>query len=116
MSTFEDVLDNDFNTPKALAHIHSFIAEYEPSLYSLSSKHARALFVHIIQLLELLGFSQFPSLSYRLPFRIGRLAKKRDHARSNQQFTHSDTLREKIEGLGYKVEDTPLGTFLYKKF
>lgn len=114
MQVFTDALDNDFNTAKALAHIHSLIAEYEPSLYSLSSDNARTVFVHITQLLELLGFSEFPPLSYRLPFRVGRLAKKRDRARSNQQFTHSDALREKIERLGYKVEDTQLGSFVYK--
>ena len=43
-----------------------------------------------------------------------KIARERERVKSNKQFTDSDALRREIEGLGYRVEDTPLGQLILK--
>ncbi len=107
---FDSAMDTDINTPEALATLFSLIHDIEPSIYSLSSNDAKTIANHIIERLNLLGFVNIPR-QYKTSFRIRSLLKKREEARTNQQFTPADTLRNKVEALGYMIEDTPLGPF-----
>ena len=103
-------LFDDFNTPAAFATIFSLIGEINKSFWSLSSKDARAITVHVKSNLNNLGLSL---KTIPPPKKIIKMAGKRDLLRANQQFIHADALRKDIEGLGYKSEDTPLGTLIY---
>jgi cysteinyl-tRNA synthetase len=100
----------DINTPEALATLFSLIHDIEPSIYSLSSSDAKIIANHITEHLNLLGFVDIPK-QYKISFRVRSLLKKREETRTNQQFTPADTLRNKVETLGYIIEDTPLGPF-----
>ena len=44
---------------------------------------------------------------------ITKMAKDREELRINKQFAKADALRKKIERLGYTIEDTPYGPFLW---
>ena len=50
-----------------------------------------------------------------IPEKAKRLAAERETYRGSKQFEHSDRLRKEIEGLGYEVEDTSQGPFLWPK-
>ena len=47
------------------------------------------------------------------PAKVGKLVKEREKYRTNKQFVQADGLRKKIEALGYTVEDTPQGPFVW---
>ena len=50
-----------------------------------------------------------------IPAKIAKLAAERELCRVNEQFVQSDALRKEIAVLGYGIEDTPIGPFVYKK-
>lgn len=109
---FRAAMDDDFNSPEALAAIFTMINELSPRVWNLRKKEARAVAKWMLAKLELFGIRlQSP----KIPLKIRQLAKKRDLYRSNKQFVQSDDLRKEIEALGYTIEDTPSGPFLWLK-
>ncbi len=50
-----------------------------------------------------------------IPPNIKKLVDAREEARRNQQFIQSDALRKEMDGLGYEIEDTPAGPFIWPK-
>lgn len=108
---FEAAMQDDFNTPAALAALFSLVSEAQKKLYSLGAEEAMEIKEYLQHTLETFGIGLGPS---PIPKEISALVTEREESRKNQQFTHSDALRKKLEGLGYKVEDTPLGAFVHK--
>lgn len=106
---FDRAIQDDFNTPEALAKIFSFINATNQHLYVLSRKEAASAEKSVKSRLEVLGLK---IVTPKIPLKIAILGKERDSARSHQQFIQADALRKRVESLGYKVEDTPLGTFI----
>ena len=109
---FSAAMEDDFNTPAALAVIFSLINENQKQVWELSRKSAKMLKKFIKNKLELFGIGL---KSVKIPLKIRRLASKRELFRTNKQFIQSDVLRKEIEALGYIVEDTPRGPFLWPR-
>lgn len=109
---FTKAMDDDFNTPQALASLFELIQTWEKKLFDLSGEDAKAIGSFLLTSLRALGFSVKRSPS--VPLKIKALAAARDVMRRNQQFIQSDALREKISGLGYIIEDTPKGPLVYR--
>lgn len=109
---FHHALEDDFNTPQALATLFSFINTYEKTWHTLTKKEALGIQRALRELLATIGLI-FPS-KIAVPRAIGRLVDEREVYRRNKQFIQSDTLRNKLQELGYSVEDTPLGPFVRK--
>jgi len=105
--SFDDSMGDDFNTPKALAAIFNLINGLENDIWGLNGDEALSLQLFTIEKLDILGIKI--EKNPKIPFRVRWLSKKREKSRSNKQFIQSDTLRNKINELGYSVEDTPLG-------
>lgn len=108
---FHAAMRDDFNTPEAFAALFGFIHELQQDLFTLTRKQAASVEAFLKSAFELLGIELSAK---KLPTRVEILGKERDSLRARQQFIQADALRKKIETLGYKVEDTPLGTFIYK--
>ncbi len=108
---FEEALEDDFNTPAAIACLFVLETEYQERLWTLSYGEAEALRGCFFELLSALGI---PIIAPSIPENIRKIAIERDLSRDHKQFTHADTLRDEIRVLGYSIEDTPLGTFIYK--
>jgi len=106
-------LENDFNTPKALGEIFTFIKEIEKNIWNLNQKDAKEIEKAIEKILENLGFKI--DFEYKIPKKIIKIAEKREIKRKNKEFKKADLLRNKINELGYIVEDTPRGPFIFKK-
>ncbi len=104
-------LDDDFNTPEALGLIFGLIRGSEESIWKLGRDEATALKNAITSQCGALGL--FFSLS-PLPEKVRKIADNRDLSRQSKQFAHADALRDEINALGYGLEDTPLGTFIFK--
>jgi cysteinyl-tRNA synthetase len=88
---FEAALDDDFNTPEALAIMHGW-RDHELL--------ARAL-----------GLFGLASLAEQqtAPEDVRKLAHERDDARQRKDFAEADRLRTEIERLGWVLRDTPTG-------
>ena len=106
---FSEALNDDLNTPRALAVMHQLLGS---DLVPDKSK------------IELLGrWSKLLGLGLEKAAydaseedKIGEKRKAYDQFRTNKQFTQSDALRKEIEALGYEVRDTENGSRLVKKF
>lgn len=109
---FNAALDDDFNTPVAIAVLFTFINATNKNMWRLSPKNAAVIKKWLLGKLDVLGIkSEAPFI----PSKIRSLAKNRDSFRNTKQFHESDAVRKEIEALGYSIEDTPAGPFLWPK-
>jgi cysteinyl-tRNA synthetase len=104
-------LEDDFNTPAALAALFALVGIFEQSIWSISRRDAETLHHALMVLLETIGLSIEKKPRVSVPARL--LMQMREILRRRQQFIQADNLRAKTEALGYSVDDTPCGPFLY---
>ena len=109
---FTEAMDDDFNTPQALATLFACIHAFQTHVWLLSRNETTALHNFLSQKLALLGIVP---VIHKIPASLHRLLTQREQSRASAQFIKADSLRKKIEGLGYTVEDTPLGQFVRRK-
>jgi cysteinyl-tRNA synthetase len=104
---FTDAMDDDFNTPEALAALHGF---------SQALRSGEASVPHLVR-----GAQELKALAGALglhgPHRAGldearitRLIDDRTEARRQRDFRRADEIRGEIERLGAILEDKPTGT------
>lgn len=109
---FHAAMEDDLNTPRALAVLFGLIGEANARLAGLSPASAEAVSVFINRALASLGLSLPKG---EIPAEIEALVNQREEYRRNKQFVQSDALRAKLEQLGYRSEDTPLGPVVWPK-
>ena len=107
---FELALEDDFNTPKALALILNLMSVLQ-NIWKLGPESAKEIKNFMERHLNLLGF-KFRIKPVKIPRSVKKLTAEREKFKQNQQFDPADDLRKKIEGLGYSVEDTPIGAYV----
>lgn len=104
---FLDAINDDLNTPKALAVMWEMVGNA-----SVSAETKKATLLKFDEVLGL-GLHNPPAKEHKeIPDEIKTLVTERDKARSEKDFTKSDQLRKQIEQAGFKVLDTPEGTRL----
>ncbi len=109
---FREALEDDFNTPGALAGLFGLIAAANPKIWNFDKKTAGVIRKWLIAKLDLFGIT--PDMP-EIPSKAEKLANAREKFRAARQFADSDRLRKEIETLGYILEDTPAGPFLWPK-
>jgi cysteinyl-tRNA synthetase len=109
---FHESMSEDFNTPKALASVFDLINITEKEIWQISSNGANEIATFISKNLGILGIKL--ETSHFVPLKVKYLVFRRLRARNNKQFIQSDTLRNRINELGYSVEDTPCGQFVHR--
>jgi cysteinyl-tRNA synthetase len=92
---FEAALDDDFNTPEALAVLHEWRRASELDLLQRG--------------LSIFGLGFVPEDP---PAEVQALAKERDEARRSKDWPRSDELRDEIAALGWIVQDGAEGSSL----
>jgi len=103
---FKDAVSDDLNIPKALSVIHELLADKK-----VSANEKRKL---LFQFDKVLGLNlESADKLAKPPVKVKKLVDEREKFRSNKQFTKGDALRVRIEKLGYIVEDTPQGPFIW---
>ncbi len=114
---FNVALEDDLDTQSAIVHIFSIVEDYlederKVKIWDIEPNAAEILGKYIRDKFEILGFHfKLPEI----PSKIKELAEKRETFRVNKQFIQSDALRKEVDALGYIIEDTPLGPFLWPK-
>lgn len=107
ISKFKTVLENDLNTPEALAVFWNLLRD--PNIPS-GDKKATALEMDKIFALDL-----DKKIENEIPGEIQKLVAKRQKAREEKNFPRADKIREQIERLNYVIEDSDVETKIFKK-
>jgi cysteinyl-tRNA synthetase len=94
-----EALDDDFNTPRALALLFDAPAEASGS---------------VAEVLEVLGLGSL-AVDDQAPPELDEKRRQRDQARQDGDFARADALRTEIEAAGWEVRDTGGGTVLYPR-
>lgn len=107
-------MDDDLNTPDALAVLFDFVREIN-TYQSTSTKEALQVALNTFNtLLGVLGIEKL-SKEDNIPEAIITLAEQRKQARKEKDWAKSDNLRDELLEHGYLVEDTADGYKLNKK-
>lgn len=95
---FLDALNNDLNTPQALAVLWEAVKSGDGGT--------------ILEMDKVLGLEIDKYLGKKLQVssEVMELVEKRESVRKSGNFEESDKLRKEINDLGYELEDTPKGT------
>jgi len=112
---FESKMDDDFNTPEALAVLFNFIRIINAFIDdgSLDKKSAG----RVIKFLEEVD-GVFGILSQKesdIPEKIFELVRKREELRKQKAWLEADKVRNEIQVMGYLVEDTSYGPLIKLK-
>ena len=110
---FESKMDDDFNTPEALAVLFNFIriANGIISDNTLDKKSAVRVLKFLKEMDEIFGIIKEKS---EIPEDIRQLVQKREELRKEKAWLEADKIRDEIQAKGYLVDDTPYGPFIKK--
>ncbi len=110
VKTFSQFINDDLNTPAAVALIWDMVKDTE-----VSTENKLATIFQVDQVLGLRFEEKHNSVKHLLyPPPIANLLSARKLAREEKNFAESDRLRDELKKLGYEVGDTPLGQQLEK--
>ena len=111
---FTLAMDDDFNTSLALGALFEMIKSVNIIIdqSTISKKQGKKIIKLLQEFNEVLGI--VPQKEYEIPENISILVQKRETARENKNWQESDNIRNEIESLGYKVEDTEYGSIVSK--
>ena len=118
VAAFHGCMEDDFNTPKAIALLHK-IARRLNKVADKSSREARSLAATLRRLGAVLGLLQAEPRAF-LQGRadqadsdaemIERLIQARAKAKAARAYQEADAIRDQLAALGVSLEDTPRGT------
>jgi cysteinyl-tRNA synthetase len=99
LKEFEDAMDDDLNTPKALSILWTLLRD----------KLAYGKIRTIRKMDEVFELNLLKKEKVEIPLEVEKLAKEREKARKNKDWKKSDELRDKINKLGFIINDKPDG-------
>ncbi|MFH1894475.1 MAG: cysteine--tRNA ligase [Patescibacteria group bacterium] len=105
---FLEFINDDLNTPKALALMWKLIKDKKIS--------GREKYKLLLEFDKIFGLNLNMVEKSEIPREIKNLAKEREKFRQEKNWQKSDELRQKIKSLGYEVKDTPSGPEIKKIF
>ena len=107
---FEEAMDDDLNTPKALGVLFTAVKKANTLIDSdsLGEDAAGKMVAALRRVDSVLGVLDFGSES--LEPRLAELLSKREEARKKKDYAESDRIRKELLAEGIVVEDTPAGT------
>jgi len=100
LEKFRGFINNDLNTPKALAFVWEVITMSIPAAVKRAT---------IAEFDRVLGLNLLIKIKKDIPENIKLLAQKRDVLRKNRRWKEADQVRIEIESMGYKLKDTKDG-------
>jgi len=115
---FQKVLNDDLNTPQALAILWTLIKRYyqarkDPQKANKLSPHQ--VYTLLLEFDKVLGLGIKQLKLSPVPLSIKRLSQKREKLRQKKQWSQSDRIRKQIDQAGFILEDTSWGTVIKPK-
>ncbi len=109
LATFRARMDNDLDTPGALAGIFELVSAAHRAADAGDEVEGGRLARSAAALAAALGLS-LRAADAEVDEESSRLVAERDEARRSRDFARADALRDELVARGWTVEDTPSGT------
>jgi cysteinyl-tRNA synthetase len=106
---FSELIADDLNTPQALALIWDLLRDE-----TIEPADKLATILDFDRFLGLDLLSAITEANIEIPKEVTELAKQREQARQDKNYSRSDDLRQEIAQLGYSVDDTDEGPKIRK--
>lgn len=108
---FFTAMDDDFNTPAAVAAVFTLMRSANPLIEkkSLSAASAKAILLLIKDVERIIGVPITNTISTRIPQAITALAQERNTLRKQGKWAEADMVRARIFEQGYVIKDTKEG-------
>jgi cysteinyl-tRNA synthetase len=117
---FVVAMDNDLNTPQAVAALHNKVRQGNTALADGDDDTARSAAECVRRMADILGVDPLSpkwndqssadlGMRQALTTLVDRLLAERQEARKSRDFARSDALRDQLLDAGIAVEDTPGG-------
>ena len=112
---FKEAMDDDFNTPRALAVLFDLAREVRRVLSQPGAAHpgtkslVGAAGDKLTELGGLLGIVSHEKAS--IPAEVEQLAQQRAQLKAEKKFKEADEIRVQVAALGFTIEDVPGGQF-----
>ncbi len=104
---FEEAIDDDLNTPVALAAVFGLIKEV--NIHGKGGKEVWDAMLDFDRVLGLKLAEKAKSVGKEIPQEILDLLDQRQQARKARDFAASDRIRDELAAQGWVIEDTPQG-------
>jgi cysteinyl-tRNA synthetase len=111
---FRGAMDDDFNTPGAVAAIFDAVREANRAFDAAEIARATTLVATVRELTGALGLSIDVDGAGDDDAEIDALVRERDDARTARDFARADAVRDELAAQGIKLEDTPGGTIWHR--
>ena len=105
---FKEALNNDLNTPQALAVLWELVKS------DLPDNEKAGIILEMDKVLGL-GLAEYIGKPVDVPAEVMELVNQREAARNNKDFEKSDEIRKQINDLGFMIEDLETGPKVKKK-
>jgi cysteinyl-tRNA synthetase len=114
---FDEAMDDDINTPQAIAVIHGVVREGNAAIARGDVETARSRAQSVVAMLDVLGLNpsdwQRGDAGGRLEGAVDALVavalEQRQAARERKDFASADAIRDQLKAAGIEIEDTPDG-------
>ena len=110
LDRFRREMDEDFNTPPALAIVWDALRQANTALQEGDDAKAAPLAAAVLELMAMLGIE--PRLRDEVDDASAAKARERDEARAAKDWARADALRAELEAAGWTVQDGATGTRL----
>ena len=104
LKEFRDAMDDDLNTPEALAVLWKLVRD----------KDAKGKIETIKEIEKTFELDLLENKKIEIPNEIKKLIKEREEMRKKKNWEEADNLRRRIEKAGFSVDDTNEGTKIKK--
>ncbi|TSC55846.1 MAG: cysteinyl-tRNA synthetase [Parcubacteria group bacterium Greene0714_21] len=113
---FLKALEDDFNTPKAIAVVFDLVRKVNSLLVksALDKEDAKQILEFLHEMDKIFGFIFVKQKISAVPNEIKNLVEQREQYREQKLWNKADELRKKLLAKGWLIEDTPSGPKLKK--
>ena len=119
VANFKEALNDDLNTPAALAVLFDGVSETNRALDDGNRRRAVEIAGAVRSAMRVLGLTdeayRAPAAREGLDALIGLIGETRALARKEKAFAVSDFIRERLAALGYEIRDLPDGKWEIKR-
>jgi cysteinyl-tRNA synthetase len=113
LARFEELMDDDLQTPQALGLIFDLVGESNSALDAGDRDAGERQGRTAAALAGAMGLTLGAPVE-EIDAATAALAAERDEARAGKDFARADALRAELQALGWVVEDSPQGTQLHR--
>ncbi|HTJ74833.1 MAG TPA: DALR domain-containing protein, partial [Acidimicrobiales bacterium] len=115
LDRFRAAMDDDLDTPRAMAELAGLVRAANTALDAGDAVVAAPQAAAVDEQTRAVGLQLSDGREDAVPAEVAALVAERDQARAARDFASSDALRDRLDALGWRVEDTPQGTRVHRK-